>query len=630
MNIVFATLHVRPSAQAISLAAGCLAAALPPDRRARTRLLDFFPAQPLSDMTALIMAEDPDLVVFPTYCWNRGQVISLSRNLHQQKPALFLIAGGPEVTGDHAKLAAEAPWLILLRGEGETGFPLLVDTLAGQRSPETIAGITFWQNDKLCITPGQLPVKDGSALVSPWLTGCLTPASGGGVLWEISRGCAFSCDYCFDARGQEGVRELGRERLEAELDLFVKAGVSQIWLLDSTFNFPPQRGLSLLEFLLAKAPQIHFHIEAKLEYLNRQLIHLLGQLSCSVQFGLQSTNVEALKAVHRPLDLEHLKRQVHMLEAEGVIYGFDLIYGLPGDNYEGFRNSLDAALRFSPNHVHMFRLAVLPGTRLAQQKDRHGLIAQENPPYEIISSTSWSATDLKKSSLLAAATDLFYNSGRAVAYFPAILAALQTTPSTFFEEFCAWAINQGHINPARPAAIEQISAHQAYQLQQDYLQWRLRNNQKAHLIAAMLDLLSYHYHYAETLLGESIEPASEKALKENDLWETCWQANPNVRLVPFTYEIIDLMEMEEIDLDEFTSLFRPVGSVALFFRQDNEVFFESLGEDFLRLLRDSDGSRCPREIFGGTLPRSSAEELVSFAVTEGFLQKRPSASSQVQ
>jgi hypothetical protein len=624
MKIVLATLHVRRSAQAVSLAAGCLCAVLPAEQRARTCLVDLFPEQSLPEMTGLIQAEDPDLVAFPTYSWNRARVIALSHRLHQQNPKLHQVAGGPEATGDHRRLAQEAPWLILLRGEGETAFPQLVASLCRNASLENLPGITFVRNGQLSVGPEASPAEDWSAFPSPWLTGTLQTGPGQGVLWEISRGCAFSCDYCFDARGQAGVRELNRDRLEAELDFFAASGVSQVWILDSTFNFPPERGLALLERLLSKAPQIHYHIEAKLEYLNRQMIHLLGKLSCSVQFGLQSTNPQALKAVHRPLDLEHLKQQVHLLEAEGVIYGFNLIYGLPDDNYQAFRNSLDTALGFSPNHVHIFRLSVLPATRLARQKDRHGLIAQDHPPYEIISSASWSEQDLQKSALLAAATDLFYNSGRAVAFFPAVLAALQTSPAALLEDFCEWAIKGGHINPASPAANEQISAEQAYQLQQDYLRWRLQNNQQTHLISALSDLLSYHYHYAETLLGCPLEPSFATIPTGTDLWETCWQLSPCIRLAPFSYEIVDLMEMDSIDLDEFTSLFRPVGSVALFFRRGNEVYCESLEEDFLRLLKGCDGTRCPREIFGGTMPRAAGEELVSFAVTEGFLQKRPS------
>ncbi|NIQ11093.1 MAG: DUF4080 domain-containing protein, partial [Gammaproteobacteria bacterium] len=110
-----------------------------------------------------------------------------------------------------------------------------------------------------------------------------------------------------------------------------------------------------------------------------------------------------------------------LLDAEGVVYGFDLIYGLPGDNYAGFRQSIDAVFNFSPNHIHIFPLSVLPGTRLAQQRERYGIRAQSEPPYELLSSRDWSAEEIELCRQLAAAIDLFYNTGRAVAFFPAIL-----------------------------------------------------------------------------------------------------------------------------------------------------------------------------------------------------------------
>jgi len=621
MKIVFATLHVRRSAQAIPLAAACLAAALPEKQRAHTCLVDLFPDQSLDEMIGLILAEDPDLIAFPTYVWNRTRLVSLTNCLHRQHPELLLVAGGPEATGDFAGFAEEAPWLIIVRGEGEAGFAGLVETLVANKPIEDLPGIATMQQDGLLVTgPEPSSAVDCSTLPSPWLTGVLVPEPGGSVLWEISRGCAFSCDYCFDSRGQEGVSELGWARLKKELDLFVSAGVSQAWILDSTFNFPPERGTTLLELLLAKAPHVHFHIEARTEFLDHRTIHLLGQLSCSIQFGLQSLNPEALKIVHRHLDLNHLARQARLLESEHVIYGFDLIYGLPGDNYPLFRASLNTALGFSPNHIHIFPLSVLPGTRLQRQQERHGLIAQTEPPYEIISSSSWTPEDLQQSRLLAAATDLFYNTGRAVAYLPSLVKTLQNEPCELLEGFCRWAIDNGHFNPDQPAT-DAATALDAYQLHQDYLSWRFKSAGKPQLLPALLDLLKYHYNYAETLLGDPVVPIGAEGLAGLDLWQTRWQTVPQIRLVSFTYEIIDLMEMEDFDLEEFVQLFRPVGSVALFLRKGDDVFCESLTEDFQNFLRACDGSRSPQQISEGFLPRSTTEELVSFAVAEGLLQK---------
>ena len=89
--------------------------------------------------------------------------------------------------------------------------------------------------------------------------------------------------------------------------------------------------------------------------------------------------------------------------------------------------------------------------------------------------------------------------------------------------------------------------------------------------------------------------------------------------MPFAYEILDLLEMEGMHLEEMTDLFRPVGSVALFMRRDNQVFCESLSEEMLRLLKRSDGKSSPKEIFAGSLPETTGAELVEFAVSEGLL-----------
>ena len=126
MNIVIATLHVRRSAQAVPLAAACLAASLPGERQAATCLIDLFPEQSPETMAEQILACDPELVAFPTYVWNRRQVTALTRFLHQVRPDLHLVAGGPEASGDHLRLAEQAPGLIIARGPGESLFPQMV------------------------------------------------------------------------------------------------------------------------------------------------------------------------------------------------------------------------------------------------------------------------------------------------------------------------------------------------------------------------------------------------------------------------------------------------------------------------------------------------------------------------
>jgi radical SAM superfamily enzyme YgiQ (UPF0313 family) len=619
MNIVLATLHVRSSAQAVPLAAACLAAALPEDLRRQTQLLDLFPGEDDEQMLTAILAGRPDLVAFPLYLWNRHRVLTLARSLRQRRPELFLLAGGPEATTDPEGVLTEGELDAVIRGEGEFTFRDLLAARDQGIEPAGLAGLTLRTAAGVVAGPERETVAQLDDLPSPWLTGILTPTAGSGVLWETSRGCPFACDFCYDARGGHGVRPLSAERLQAELDLFVRAGVSQIWVLDSTFNFPPERGRELLRLLARKAPHIHFHLEAKADYLDRETARLLARLSCSVQIGLQSARPEVLRSLHRALDPDLFARQLRLLAAEGVTFGIDLIYGLPGDDYQGFCRSLTFALQLAPNHLDIFPLAVLPGTPLHRHREDFAIESGGAAPYLLRRSASWSEGDMGRSRQLAAAVDLFYNLGRAVGFFAALLKGAGTEPVPFLEGFTDWLLNEKRIEEQRFLAIDAWRPDEVRQLQEDYIGHLLRREKRESLLPAALDLLRYHFHYAETLLGAETLPAPPATLAGLNPWTTRWRTAPTVRLVRFAYEVLDLLEMGEPDLERFTALFRPVGSVALFVRRGAEVVCESLEEDFLKLLEGSDGSRSPQEIFAGSLSRALGEEIVAFALAEGLL-----------
>lgn len=618
--ITFATLHVRPSAQAISLAAGCLAAALPAAGRANCRLLDLFPDQSPNEMVDLILQEKVDLLVLPTYVWNRPALQQLSKEIRRLSPETLISCGGPEAAPRADLLLGDGSCDLVIRGAGESRFYDLVQTLAEGGDWRSLPGLDLLGPEGPTRTPERDPDHPRPEAESPWLSGLLQPTDEGGVLWETARGCTFGCDFCFDSGGRNQVRPLAEERLIAELQLFQQKGVTQVWVLDSTFNFPPARGKRLLRLLAEHGTGIHFHLEAKADFLDRETTALLTDIDCSVQVGLQSAHAEILRRVHRPFDAEVFSRAMRLLNAEGVTYGLDLIFGLPGDNYQGFCQSLDFALRFAPNHLDIFPLAILPGTQLAGRTAEERIVCQTEPPYQVLSTPDLPRDELDKCHELAAAVDLFYNTGRAVGILPTLLQSLQVQAVSFFSEFADWLQRDQGLFRNALLATESWSSAEVLAMQESFIQHLLLQRKHPELLPAALDLLRYHFHYAETHLGEEVVPPSQPS-QGTAAWESVWTLAPGVRLVPFHYEIVDLLDLEGVDLRAIGELLRPVGSVALFLRRQNEVWCESLEEDFLRLLKDCDGQRSPAEIFAGSIAPREGMELVDFAVGEGLLQR---------
>ncbi len=278
-------------------------------------------------------------------------------------------------------------------------------------------------------------VPDLEKISSPYLDGSLDVAEYGGALWELARGCPFKCSYCYESRGEKKVRYFPRERLEKEIELFAGKKIAQVFVLDPTYNCDKKRAVDIIRMLRKKAPGMFFYFEARAEYIDRELAKAFASVPCCIQIGLQSADEEVLKKVHRSLNKNLFAKNVGILNEEGAVFGFDLIYGLPGDTLHGFEKSIDFALSLYPNNLELFCLSVLPGTRLYDEAQELGLTYESKPPYHVTCSTSFSSADLKKAAELSEAVNLFYSRGRAVPWFNSVIRLLHDKPSAFCAKF---------------------------------------------------------------------------------------------------------------------------------------------------------------------------------------------------
>lgn len=614
MNIVIATLHVRESAQAVALAAGCLKSSLPDHFQTTTKLIDLFPDQSDSSIQSELLQSQPDIIAFSLYTWNRQQTLKICRTIKQHHPEIFLLAGGPEASADSTNVLSHGHLDAVICGEGEHSLAELVTRMSERQTLSDISGLAL--TGEAPQRPGSVVCPDLSALPSPWLTGTLHLKEGCGVLWEVARGCHFNCAFCYDAKGHQGVRPLPLERLRQELELFVQKGVGQVWVLDSTFNAPLGRGKQLLQLLQDVAPQLHYHIEAKADLLDDETIGLLSELYCSVQVGLQSANPAILSSLQRKLDPKLMSRQLQKLSAAGITFGLDLIYGLPGDNHDGFKNSLDFTLKRQPNQIDIFPLAVLPGTELFDDKERFGIEGEPDPPYLITHNATYSATDMEKSRLLTAATDIFYNRGRAVGFFLQLCHAVELTPVDFLDSFMSWLLQIKRIDQRTILNNDNWPSDRILPLQLEFIRAELKQKKRSQLIPAAEDLIRYHFCCAETILAENCLPQPEMPIKK--ILNKDWRLNPNLKIESFHYPL-DGLEMfggEKLKIIEEQLTQDPAHAV--FLRQDGEMMIETLDPAFAALLLKSRKTSSGTQLISG-IDRQTGYELLTFAVAHGLI-----------
>ncbi len=460
-KLICTTLLVETSPQGLPLGAACIASSIKADPRTSGQfsvsLIDFSLEEEkivlakqnggehaVSVLLASRLAsKKPDFVCFSVYVWNRVILEKTCLELKKLLPDCVCISGGPEVTANPLSFNS---FDFMIAGQGERAMVELLEKVSeGAVNAGDAPGFAFgvqgvYRSENPSSELQSNPIIRACPLpsdltASPYLDGTLDVAKYGGALWELARGCPFKCSYCYESKGEKKIAYFPMERLEKEIELFAKKNISQVFVLDPTYNASKERAIKMLKIIEKKAPGMFFYFEARAEFIDRELARAFARIPCCLQIGLQSANPDVLKNVHRTLDKKKFEKNIGFLNEEGVTFGFDLIYGLPGDNFAGFCQSIDFALGLYPNNLELFCLSVLPGTDLHDAAKGFGLEWESEPPYHVLRTPQFGEKDLSKAEKLALATNLFYTKGRAVAWFNSILYVLREKPSEFLKGF---------------------------------------------------------------------------------------------------------------------------------------------------------------------------------------------------
>ncbi len=455
VSVVVCTVLAETSPQALPLGAACIVSAVkkrfflqhiqPDNPFEMTAHLCAFSIEEKPDADSIaknLLEKKPSVVCFSMFVWNRPLLEETARIIKKQWKADgfdgIIMGGGPEVTANPASFFT-GEYKILTDNEEAFLFDFVISGNGEKAVPDLLEKVLSPAFCKKNLPPDRRIVYGSDCHEdvsnSPYLDLTLDPAEYGGALWELARGCPFKCSYCYESKGSKKVLYFPMERIRQEIDFFAKKKVPQIFVLDPTYNADISRALEMLRLIKEKLSGTFFHFECRAEFLTSQLAKAFASIPCSLQIGLQSAHEKVLALVNRPFNKKEFTRKIALLNENGAVFGFDLIFGLPGDTLGGFKESIDYAVSLYPNHLELFRLSVLPGTDLFDRAPELGLEHDVKPPYLLHATPSFSKKDLLQAEKIARACNLFYSQGRAVTWYVSITKPLKIQPSAFFEKF---------------------------------------------------------------------------------------------------------------------------------------------------------------------------------------------------
>lgn len=135
---------------------------------------------------------------------------------------------------------------------------------------------------------------------------------------------------------------------------------------------PADRLIALYEEALACPDIVGLIIGTRPDCVNSSLLERIASLKSQcgyimIEYGAESANDEALKAVNRCHTWADTVNAVTITRQTGLLTGLHLINGLPGDSHDTIMHTVDCLNNLHPDTVKFHQLQIIRGTRLAAQ-----------------------------------------------------------------------------------------------------------------------------------------------------------------------------------------------------------------------------------------------------------------------
>ena len=402
--------------------------------------------QPKDEILKDIYSSGADVVCFSCYIWNVSFVRELIRDLVKILPKTAFWAGGPEVSYDAEKFLTEMPEMTgVMVGEGEKTFhDLLEFYIDGKDSLEEISGIAYRSGDKI-IHNGWRELMDLSAI--PFVYEHLEKFENRIIYYESSRGCPFSCSYCLSSIDKK-LRFRDLELVKKELQFFLDHRVPQVKFVDRTFNCKHEHAMTIWKYILEHDNGVtNFHFEISADLLREEEMELMSQMRpglIQLEIGVQSTNPETIRAIHRHMDLKKLEHCVNRVHSfRNIHQHLDLIAGLPYEDYDTFHQSFNDVYQMKPDQLQLGFLKVLKGSLMQKEAEGYGIVYKEKEPYEVLSTNWLTYGEVLKLKMVESMVEVYYNSGQ-FWHTLEYLVPLEKDAFTFYEKLGSYYEKKGY------------------------------------------------------------------------------------------------------------------------------------------------------------------------------------------
>ena len=343
---------------------------------------DIEPLPTEEQFTERVRAEAADVIGFSVVT-NQWPYASKLAGWARRATDALLICGGIHTMAAGDQVLQSGHFDYIIRGEAEEAFAELVEKSATGQSVLEVRNLGYLQDDKVQLNPLRplpdvttLPFKDYDIFEFQ----NIIDAKNGWVGLIASRGCPFSCTYCFNHqlvshyrkdlncsfKGLNYIRHFPVDQMMKEIEFLQNRyqNISMFILDDDLFTFYREYVEQFCK-AYSEISSLPFVVNAHVGFFEKQRARYLAEAGCKiVKFGVESGSERIRRQIlQRRMKNDSIVKALDTAHQAGLHTSVFLMIGLPDETRDDLMQTINLMARAKPGRYRWSFFFPFPGTK---------------------------------------------------------------------------------------------------------------------------------------------------------------------------------------------------------------------------------------------------------------------------
>jgi anaerobic magnesium-protoporphyrin IX monomethyl ester cyclase len=261
---------------------------------------------------------------------------------------------------------------IYIRHNYEVVTPELVDKLSACEDISNVAGIAYRNGDEIKVNRDAHPIKNYDDIPLPAYDLLKSfdfyyPDTKHGQPFTImytSKGCSYSCIYCYVANSKWNPRS-AESVLEELRHLKQNYNIKTVLFFDEIFTFDRKRVEKITQAMIDEKLNIKWYCNSRVDIIDMDILKKMNMAGCkAICMGIESGSEKILSGANKRTSVEKSAKAIKMVKDAGIKVYCSFIFGLPGEDRNTVKETIDFIKRTRPNGFEINVAAPYPGTKL--------------------------------------------------------------------------------------------------------------------------------------------------------------------------------------------------------------------------------------------------------------------------